>query len=48
MPVLDDLRSVASMDDDFGVHTLNYPGLGDGLRHRLSCDTKLRLLSRST
>ncbi|KAI0374709.1 hypothetical protein BV20DRAFT_385871 [Pilatotrama ljubarskyi] len=36
LPVLDDLRSVASMDsgaDDFDVHTLDYLGLDDGLRH---------------
>ncbi|KAI0670550.1 hypothetical protein C8Q78DRAFT_1079505 [Trametes maxima] len=36
LPVLEDLRSVASMDsgaDDFDVHTLDYLGLDDGLRH---------------
>ncbi|KAI9064253.1 hypothetical protein FKP32DRAFT_1603107 [Trametes sanguinea] len=36
LPVLDDLRSVASMDsgaDDFDVHTLDYLGLDDSLRH---------------
>ena len=36
LPVLDDLRSVASMDsgaDDFDVHTLDYLGLDETLRH---------------
>ena len=33
LPVLDDLRSVASMDDEFDVHTLDYLGLDDGVRH---------------
>ncbi|KAH9921286.1 uncharacterized protein B0H18DRAFT_1121438 [Fomitopsis serialis] len=36
MPVLDDLRSVTSMDsgaDDFDVHTLDYLGLDETLRH---------------
>ncbi|KAI0781110.1 hypothetical protein BD413DRAFT_608293 [Trametes elegans] len=36
LPVLDDLRSVASMDsgvDEFDVHTLDYLGLDDSMRH---------------
>ena len=36
LPVLDDLRSVTSMDsgaDDFDVHTLDYLGLDETLRH---------------
>ncbi|CCL98953.1 uncharacterized protein FIBRA_00961 [Fibroporia radiculosa] len=36
LPVLDDLRSVNSMDsrdDDFDVHTLDYLGLDETLRH---------------
>ncbi|KAI0747952.1 hypothetical protein C8Q80DRAFT_1270408 [Daedaleopsis nitida] len=33
LPMLDDLRSVASMDDEFDVHTLDYLGLDDGVRH---------------
>ena len=33
MPMLDDLRSVASMEEDFDVHTLDYLGLDDGVRH---------------
>ncbi|KAM5539048.1 hypothetical protein V8D89_007271 [Ganoderma adspersum] len=33
LPVLDDLRSVASMDDEFDVHTLDYLGLDDGVRY---------------
>jgi protein JSN1 len=36
MPILDDLHSVASMEsgnDDFDVHTLDYLGLDDTLRH---------------
>ncbi|OBZ75619.1 Pumilio domain-containing protein C56F2.08c [Grifola frondosa] len=36
VPILDDLRSVTSMDsgaDDFDVHTLDYLGLDDTLRH---------------
>ena len=33
LPVLDDLRSVASMEEDFSVHTLDYLGLDDGVRH---------------
>ena len=32
LPVLDDLHSVASMDDEFDVHTLDYLGLDDGVR----------------
>ncbi|TCD65406.1 hypothetical protein EIP91_002705 [Steccherinum ochraceum] len=36
LPILDDLHSVASMDsgaDDFDVHTLDYLGLDENLRH---------------
>ena len=36
LPILDDLHSVASMDsgaDDFDVHTLDYLGLDETLRH---------------
>ncbi|KAH9842341.1 uncharacterized protein C8Q71DRAFT_827010 [Rhodofomes roseus] len=36
LPVLDDLRSVTSMDsgaDDFDVHTLDYLGLDETMRH---------------
>ncbi|KAH9946261.1 uncharacterized protein BXZ73DRAFT_36826 [Epithele typhae] len=33
LQMLDDLRSVASMDEDFDVHTLDYLGLDDGVRH---------------
>ncbi len=32
MPIFDDLHSVASMDDEFDVHTLDYLGLDDGAR----------------